>query len=327
MAATNTTAKKKFKPIYVLAGEPTIVSIEYEKLLDRLIEPEQRLAGLFDADPARVSISQVLDELRTLPFLSDKRVVVVRGAEKFISNNRPLLEKYFDTPSHTGVLILAVTNWDGRTKLAKKLTSVGELINADKPKSGQLTVRLIRYAGEVHNIRLSNTAADLLVNLSGDDLPTLYSELDKLALYVHPEKNVTPDHVESLIGHNRLFNCFNAIDAIITGNLAEAIDRLRRMFEADRSTEYTFVGAFAFHFRRMFNAKVLLEKGVNTFEIAKRLRIWHNREDFFAQLRKVSIEQLGRNLQLLGETDYAIKTGRTQPKVAAEQLVFKLATK
>ncbi|MHC4763119.1 MAG: DNA polymerase III subunit delta [Planctomycetota bacterium] len=325
MTATNTTAKKKFKPIYVLAGEPTIVSIEYEKLLDRLIEPEQRPAGLFDADPARISISQVLDELRTLPFLSDKRVVVLRGAEKFISQNRPLLEKYFDTPSPTGVLILSVSNWDGRTKLAKKLNLVGELINADKPKSGQLTARLIRYAGEAHNIRLGNTAAELLVNLSGDDLPTLYSELDKLVLYVHPEKNITPDHVESLIGHNRLFNCFNAIDAVITGNLAEAIDRLRRMFEADRSAEYTFVGAFAFHFRRMFNAKVLLEKGVNTFEIARRLGIWHNQEDFFAQLRKVSIEQLGRNLQLLGETDYAIKTGRMQSRVAAEQLVFKLA--
>ncbi|MHC4361148.1 MAG: DNA polymerase III subunit delta [Planctomycetota bacterium] len=308
MTATNTTAKKKFKPIYVLAGEPTIVSIEYEKLLDRLIEPEQRPTGLFDADPARISISQVLDELRTLPFLSDKRVVVVRGAEKFISNNRPLLEKYFDTPSHTGVLILAVSNWDGRTKLAKKLTRVGELIDASQPKSGQLTARLIRYAGEAHNIRLSNTAADLLI------------------LYVHPEKNITPDHVESLIGHNRLFNCFNAIDAIITGNLAEAIDRLRRMFEADRSAEYTFVGAFAFHFRKMFNAKVLLEKGVNTSKIAKRLGIWYSQEDFFAQLRKVSIEQLGRNLQLLGETDYAIKTGRAQPRVAAEQLVFKLAT-
>jgi DNA polymerase-3 subunit delta len=325
MAAPNITAKKKFKPIYVLAGEPTIVSFEYERLLDRLIEPEQRVTGLFDADAGRVSISQVLDELRTAPFLSDKRVVVVRGAEKFISNNRPLLEKYFDNPSPSGVLILTVTNWDGRTKLAKNLGRVGELIDANNPKFGQLTSRLIRYAGEAHNIRLGRTAAELLVSLGGDDLPTLYSELDKLALYVHPKRSITPDDVESLTGHNRLFNCFNAIDAIITGDLAEAVNRLRRMFEADRDAEYTFVGAFAFHYRKMFNAKVLLEKGVHTSEITRRLGIWYNREGFFAQLQKVSIEELGRSLGLLGETDYAIKTGRAQPRVAAEQLVFKLA--
>jgi DNA polymerase III delta subunit len=116
------------------------------------------------------------------------------------------------------------------------------------------------------------------------------------------------------------------IDACLAGNTAKAVDRLRNMFAEDKSTEYTVVGAFAFHFRRMFNAKVLLEKGVRQGEIEKRLRIWGNKDSFFLQLGKMSLSQLGENLQQLADMDYAIKTGRAKANVAAEQLVLKLAT-
>jgi len=75
----------------------------------------------------------------------------------------------------------------------------------------------------------------------------------------------------------------------------------------------------------MFNAKVLLEQGVRPYEVAGRLRIWGNKDSFFAQLRKMSLKQIGDTLQQLAATDYAIKTGRTKPKVAIEQLVLELA--
>jgi DNA polymerase III delta subunit len=75
----------------------------------------------------------------------------------------------------------------------------------------------------------------------------------------------------------------------------------------------------------MFNAKVLLEKGVRPAEVATKLRIWGDKDSFFLQLRKMSLAQLGENLQQLADMDYAIKTGRTKANVAAEQLVLKLA--
>ncbi len=314
------------EPIYVIAGkEDSLVNAQCRELLDRLLEPSQRTTGFFDADPASVSASEVLDELRTVPFLTDKRVVFVKGADDFISENRQLLEKYFDNPCPTGILVLAVSSWQGQTKLARKLSKVGKLIKVTQPKPWQLPARLSKYAGDAHDKKLTKDAAELLIELVGDELPRLYSEIDKLALFADTAKSITPRHIELLIGHNRLFNAFAVIDAIIAGSAAQAVERLRRMFAEDKSAEYTVVGAFAFHFRRMFNAKVLLEKGVRRDEIANRVRIWSNREKFFAQLRQMSLKQIGGYLQQLGETDYAIKTGRAKAKVAMEQLVLKLA--
>jgi len=311
--------------IYVIAGkDESLVNAERRELVEELLEPSQRATGLFDADAASVSASEVLDELRTVPFLTDKRVVVIKGADDFVSENRQILEKYFDNPSPTGVLILTVKSWSGQTKLAKRLSAVGKLISVTQPKPWQLPQRLCQYANDAHGKKLSDDAAVLLVELTGDDLGRLYSEVDKLATFADKEKAITVNHVELLIGHNRLFNAFEVIDAIMAGEVARAVERLRTMFAEDKSSEYTVVGAFAFHFRRMFNTKVLLEKGVTPSEIVERLRIRSNKESFFAHVRKLSLKQIGGYLQKLGEIDHAIKTGQTKAQVAMEQLVLGL---
>jgi len=312
--------------IYVIAGkDDSLVSSQCQELLDTLLEPSQRTTGLFDAEASSVSASDVLDELRTAPFLTGKRVVRIKGADEFISRNRPQLEKYFDNPCPTGRLILAVKSWDSRTKLAKKLPKVGKLISAAPPSRRDLPYRLTEYAKDAYDKQLSLTTAIFLIELSGDGLTRLYSEIDKLALYAGDQNTIAQRHVESLIGHNRLFSAFAVIDAIIAGNAGIAIERLRGMFAADKSTEYTVVGAFAYHVRRMFNAKILLDKGLRPREIENRLRIWGKTDAFFAHLRQINLKQIGKYLQQLGETDYEIKTGQTQAKVAMEQLVLKLA--
>jgi DNA polymerase-3 subunit delta len=311
--------------IYVIAGkEDSLVRAQCQELLDSLLEPSQKTTGLFNADPASTTVTDILDELRTTPFLTDKRVVVVKQADDFVSQNRQWLEKYFDTPCPTGRLILTVKNWDARTKLAKKLPKAGKLISITKPKPGQLPERLVKYANDAYGKKISRESAELLVELTGDELGRLYSEIDKLALFVNKEKIITQKHIESLIGHNRLFNAFSVIDSIIAGDAGIAVERLRRMFEEDKSSEYTVIGAFAYHFRRMFKAKVLLQKGLRNVDIIKQLKIWSNKDKFFIQLKKISLKQIGSYLQQLGETDYAIKTGRTKAPVAMEQFVLRL---
>ncbi len=114
------------------------------------------------------------------------------------------------------------------------------------------------------------------------------------------------------------------IDAVIDSDAASAVNRLRTMFEADKSSEYMVVGAFAFHFRRMFKAKTMLDKGISYGDIEKKCMIWSNKEHFFSQLRKTPLQQIGRYLKHLAETDYAIKTGRSQAPVAMEQFVINI---
>ncbi len=328
MSQSKGKSKGEHALIYVLSGkDESLVGAEARKLLDELIKPEQRVTGLLDVDGPDVSPADVLDELRTLPFLAEKRVVVVRKADEFISkdDNRQILEKYFDGPCSTGILVLMVRSWPSNTKLARKLKDSGVLISIAPLKESELPRRLIEYARDAHRMKLGSDTAGLLIELTGKDLLRLYSEVDKLALFAQGADAVTSEHIEGLIGHSRIFGAFEVIDAIIAGSPGAAVDRLRRMFADDNSSEYTVVGAFAFHLRRMFQAKVLLDKGASPKQIGDSLQVWSNRDGFFAQVRQMSVRQIGRYLKRLGRTDYEIKTGRTTAPVAMEQLVLELA--
>ncbi len=330
MAECKTMAKKKSKSgeslVYVIAGkDEPLVGARCDELLDELVDPAARATGLFDADPDTTTASQVLDELRTLPFLTDRRVVVVKKADSFISRYRSLLESYFDDPCPTGILVMTASKWDSRTKLAKKLPKIGTYISIEPPKRSELPKRLAQYAADAHGKKLSKGAAELLVEISSDELARLYGEIDKLAIYADKEKTITEDHIEALIGHNRVFGAFEVIDAIADGHSGKAVAELRNMFAQDRSAEYTVVGAFAYHLRQLFGAKAGLDKGMRPFDICKQVGIWHRKEQLLAQARRMKLDQIAACLEQLGQVDHAIKTGRTNARVAMEQFVLRLA--
>jgi len=326
MVQSRTKSARQIFPVYVIVSEDkSLLSAECERLIEKLLTPAERMTGLFTADPKQISVTEVLDELRTLPFLAQKRVVVIRDADKFISDNRQQLERYFDNPCRTAALILTVGKWPPNTKLAKKLPEYGKLIAVTEPKGRQLQKRLIQYASDAHNKQLSRDAAQLIIELAGEKLARLYTEIDKLAIFSEGQKEITLEHIESLIGRNRLFNAFEVIDSCLAGNSQQAVSRLREMFTADSSAEYKVVGAFAYHVRRMFSAKVLLQRGLRTDEVARQMWIRSNSQAFFEQIQKLTLEQIGSLLQLLARIDYKIKTGKTKANIAIEQLVLSLA--
>ena len=315
------------KPVYVICGKDKfLVGRACEGLLDSLLGAEERAMGLFQPEDGKADCAEVLDELRTLPFLAKRRVVLIKDAAGFITDNRPILEKYFDNPSPSGSLIFTVDTWAKNTKLAKKLAKMGELVSTEALKGWQLPKFIADYANSEHGKTVSKGCAELLVELVGDDPGRLCSEMDKLAMYVGDRKQVTEKDVSVLIGHNRIFDVFSVIDLMTAGNTGGAVERLRNMFANDKSSEYTAVGAFAFHFRKMFKAKRMLEKGANQNQVAGKLRVFGDRDAFFRQLRKVSLEWIGAVLCQLARIDHAVKTGQMTGSVAIEQLVFKVGS-
>ena len=281
--------------------------------------------GLLTLDGRDAVIAQVLDELRTLPFLTPRRVVVVRGADEFVSKNRPILEGYFNAPCPSGVLVLTVETWPPPPNWPRKLAPSGELIGVSPPKPWEMPAELIKLAPVQHAKKLAKEAAELLVEWTGDDWGRVCNELDKLAVFVDQEKVITVEHVEQLAGHNRLFGAFDVINAVTTGQTGLAVRQLRAMFDQDKDAEYTVVGAFAFHVRRLFQAKAMLSKGVAPATVAKELRLfWKVKDAFMTQAQRLGLEQIAGLLQALAEIDLQIKTGQARAEVAIEQLVLSM---
>ncbi|MDD5135397.1 MAG: DNA polymerase III subunit delta, partial [Phycisphaerae bacterium] len=303
-----------------------LVSGQLHSLISSLLEPEQMQMSLLQVDGDKITAIEVFDELRTLPFLAERRVVVLNDADKFVSEYREILEKYFESPAAKGVLVLVVKSWPANTRLAKMLPKNGKLIAVAELKGKSLVSYVTNYASERHGKNLSYNAGCMLVEFAGEEPGVLCSEVDKLAAYTDKAKAITEKDIAAIVGRNRVFGVFEVIDAMTAGDLAGAIEKLRRMFGSDKGADYTVVGAFAWHFRRMFSASAMLKEGQSQDAVAKKLRIWNN-SGFFAALRKMPLEKIGGCLRQLAEIDYEIKTGRATARVAIESMILGLAGK
>ena len=328
MAARSSPKQSSVSPIYVVGGpDPFLLDQQAQGLIDRLLAPEQRAMSLWQPPADDLpNLTEIFDELRTLPFLASRRVVLIKNAEDFISENREQLEAYLEHPSPTGVLILLVKKVDNRTRFTKAIMKLGGVLETGEIKPSELPGFASSYCRQHYGKMMHSAAAQILIELVGDEPGRICSEIEKLSVFVGRSKTITPEHVQTLIGQNRVFGAFDVIDSIMMQKTEEALKRIRNMFGSDKTTEFTVIGAFAYHFRRLFSAKALLDKGLSQQAVAKKVGIWGGRRDqFFAQVRPVSLEQLGRILMQLGQIDFLIKTGRTTAPSAMERLVVRIA--
>jgi DNA polymerase-3 subunit delta len=173
--------------VCVVFGEDAfLVAQECEKRLDALLNEEERMTGLSEPKASEAQVADVLDELRTVPFLAPRRVVLIKDAEPFLKNFGPQLESYLDSPSPSGVLLMTATGFDKRTRFYKSLHKFGGAVEVAPIKSYNLPQYVAGYAKEQHGIALDARCSRLLVELTGDDPGRLCREMDKLALYVSP---------------------------------------------------------------------------------------------------------------------------------------------
>jgi len=314
-------------PIYVIHGkERRSVIAEVAKTLSMLLDgaDEQTALTVFEEGALWADVH---NDLCTLPFLSPRRIVMIKGADDFISKNRSLLEAYMENPSETGVLVLQADSFPGNTRLAKVVKKEGVIKGFDVVKPKDLSTHLTQYAKTKHGLLLSRQAANVLIELSGDHAGMLENEIDKLRCYVLDSgstvKSISIDDIEAVVGHNRTFNIFNVLDAMGDGKTDLALRQFHKMLQDDKDAQYTVVAGFAWQIRRLYEARSMMEKKCSAQQVIKTLRIWHNKESFIRQVKRLNLVQLGGMIQVLALIDYGSKTSSGDVILGMEKLIVR----
>jgi len=303
---------QKVKAVYVIFGQEEHLKAEaLGKLRQQLIGQDDPSLAESRYDGSSAELAAVLDDLRTLPFLTQRRVVIVEDADKFVSQHRRALERYVENPSDTGVLVLVCRSWPGNTRLARLVKKTGEAIEA-QPLKGQGLVRwVINRAAEEGKIMRQQTAA-MLVETIGGDLGRLASEVEKLSIFCAGRKEITPQDVETLCGITAEQSIFRMNDLLAEGKLSQALTVLNRLLQQDRSAQYTVIGAITWALRRLLLARSMLDAGYSSSQVlaSAGVRDYRDLADrFMRQVRSTSTQKLRDMLDQLVEADLGAKTG------------------
>jgi DNA polymerase-3 subunit delta len=250
----------ELKPVYLIVSDQEFL---LQHALDRLKARVAEVADIdfnyeqFDGESA--DADQVVSACNTLPFASDRRLVVLRNVDKMGKDGLDTLASYAENPAETAVLAMSAVKIAKNTRLFKIVDRAGGVIERKAPRGAEFQRRVISMAGE-RGKRLSADGAESLVRATGENLRVVTAELDKLIAYVGEREEIQREDVDQLVGESSKTKLYEFADALADRDCTRAIRVSANLLNAGESV-------FALHstalrtLRDLLTARALADRG------------------------------------------------------------------
>lgn len=296
-----------------------------------------------DLDGRKLTVAELASTAETMPFLSDRRLVVARGLLGRLNprgGDGPAragladgLTRWLPTLPATTRLVFVedqlhannpVLRWANTWRAAQPVPDAAVLIREyTAPKANQLPQWLAARAAERGGVIEPTAAIALTTALTRDDgvdLRLANMELEKLLTYAG-DRPVNAADVAALVTSVSIESIFKLIDALADRQGPTATTLLHQLL-AESEPPLRLLSLVARQFRLLLQTRALLDAGVAPAELNQRLPVppFVVRK-LVGQSRRFSLGFLEAALVRLLAIDTEIKTGRIEGTLALDLFV------
>ena len=164
-----------------------------------------------------VTVPAIIDYARRFPMIAERQVIIIKEAQKLKATIDQLVP-YVENPTPSTVLVFCYKyeKLDARKKLTKTLEKHKAcVLVSDKLKEYQIASWLPDVVKKKH-LLIQPKAIQMLVDFLGNDLSRIQNEIDKLALIIAKNSEITPEVIEQNIGISKDFNNYELKSAFAT---------------------------------------------------------------------------------------------------------------
>ena len=214
-------AARRLVPVYLLHGEEGYYIDELVKLFEEVVPEEERDFNLSVLYAPETGVEAAMDSARAFPFMSDRRVVILKEAQAIRADSLNKLHYYCSDPNQSTVLVIVCRGAVVKSKELIAAVKKNGIVFESKKISERNILPAISDLIKEKNLNIEDKALSMLRDYIGTDLSRLYNEIDKLALILGPGAMVTPEAIERNIGISKDYNNFELIDALDSRNAAK----------------------------------------------------------------------------------------------------------
>jgi DNA polymerase-3 subunit delta len=204
----------------------------------------------------------------------------------------------------------------------RAVTERGGFIWAFEPNPKTVRAEL-KVELQNRGIAITEKAIDVLIEMTGSNLSRAMGELEKLNLFVGPERSIGEADVRDLVLPSRDWNVFEMVTAISAGNVAEALRQLRILItnsqKAEAAAFQNILPMLSRQLRLLWQARICLDAKCDvanpTPEIA---RLINTKPDISKEApyrqaaltraaAKLTLPRLRRGFAILSDTDARLK--------------------
>ncbi len=279
-------------------------------------------------DATKVSGEEVIDELNSLPFGGDTKVVNIFNSYYLTSNNSDCtftgdkLEEYIANETEGVTLIVSVVSakLDEKRVIVKKLKSICKVIEVNSLNKKELP-KVVKQMFAQRKCEITDSALEELLSRLGQDMYEISNEVDKLSTFsnkIHLEdiKALTPRKLED--------NIFDMIDALFKKNTNKAF-MIYNDLKSLGTEAITIISIVSTQVRFLYQILVLSNKGYSESNIANELSVHPYRVKMgLDKVRRYSDYELEDLLDKLSKLDIQIKTGDIDRFVGLELFILSM---
>lgn len=331
---------------HLLYGEDDLSIEEALDVFKADVGPEElRDVNITVLDGAQTTFGEVTATCSTVPFLSEKRLVIVRGLLSKFERGRPSRRpRRSDSPSGNDGRL---AEWAGLAEFIRSVPDSTELVFVDKslrssnplltkirslvdvktfplPSGGGLR-QWIQTRSAKYDLSLDNGAVSSLAETIGPDVRVMDQELQKLSLYANG-RTLTQADVEEMVSYVREASIFVAVDAVLEGRAGAAMRSVHQILDAGQPATYV-ITMIARQLRLLMLAKDLRALRVPQGEMGKRLSIsGYPLQKTLEQERRFSMARLTDIHRMLLEADLSLKSTGVDDQLILDMLIADLAS-
>ena len=314
----------KIDPVYLLYGQDVIsrdrAVARIEGIVPESIREFNHQSCLADDTPP----GEVIEHANTMPFGAERRVVVVRGVDRYSGDDLTLLLNYLESPNDRSCLVLVADKPDFRLKFFKTLKEKGRAVAFEAPRRQDMTA-WVREAMQRRGQDMTEEAARALIDQLGADLVALDGELEKVSLYAMEKQRIEVSDVRTAARTMPTSNVFELGDALGQQEPGRALSALRDLLLTEHHLPVLYM--VIRHFRLLLKAGGLVEKRLGQAEAAKLLGVppFAVRK-YQEQARGLGLENIKKGLARLLEANLTLVTTQAPERLVMEKLMLDLAT-
>lgn len=326
--------QKKLQSIYLLLGKEAFLMQEtLQLIISASLNDEEKDFNLSIYDMEETSIDTAIEDAETLPFMGEKRVVIIKNPffltsekkKEKVEHKLDKLEQYLNSPAPYTILLFVAPyeKLDERKKITKQLKKQSIVLEMNS-LSEKDTIEWITEMAEQEIVYFSKEAIDELMVLTAGDLMILNQELKKISTYVGEGGQVSPDIIRLLVPRTLEQNIFELIDNVIHRRSSEA---LRIFYDLLKNNEepIKILSLLVNQFRLILQVKELSGTGYGQQQIANTVKVHPFRVKLALQQAKLfNSDELANILLELAEADYQMKTGKKDKQLVLELFLLKL---
>lgn len=327
---------QKINNSYIFCGsDEELIKEAIDKLINPYIDEMFKELNFIKFDGVKCTFDEIMNACETLPFMADKKVVLVYRCaflkSKLDSSNKSLydnIKEYLkDIPEHT-ILILYNVFDDKRDNVKKNknimsLDKLTTIVQIDKLKRDSFYKR-VDFMFKENNKNINKIELRYLCEKLPMNLDIARKEVSKIVDYVG-DRDITRRDIDLLIPNKNEDDVFDLVDLISQRKIERALDILNELlFKADQ--HMLIITTIENQFKRLYDIKVGLLSGKNVQDFMSEFRIpQFVVEKLILQSKKFSKGQLEKILNLCINTEKSLKNSFTDKKSDLELFLLNIA--